>query len=244
MNPLHALRFLTVLPVPRGRVDERALGRASGWFPLAGAVLGAILAGASWAGGRLWPPLAVGAVVTVLWAVLTRGLHLDGLADSADGLGGAFTRERRLEIMKDSRVGVFGVLAVAAVLLLKTAFLAGVPPSARLRLLVAVPVMGRWAMLLVLFAFPAAGEGMGRRFKGHCRWPQLAVGTVTAGAAAAALFGLPGLGALGGVGAAAALCGLGFTRALGGLTGDGYGAVCELAECLALAVLAALPGSP
>ena len=125
MGLLAALRFLTILPLPGGgAADERTLGRATGWYPLAGLVVGAILAGGWLLALRLWSASAAAAAGVILWAIVTRGFHLDGLADTFDGIGGGATRERRLAIMKDSRVGVFGVLAVALCLLGKYAFLA------------------------------------------------------------------------------------------------------------------------
>jgi adenosylcobinamide-GDP ribazoletransferase len=215
-----ALRFLTVLPLPgRAEVTEQALGRATAWFPLVGALIGAILAGAG---------------------ALTRGLHLDGLADSADGLLGGQTRERRLAIMKDSRIGAFGLLAVVGLLALKLAFLAELEHAALWRLLVPACALARWAMLLAVFAFPTAvSDGLAGRFKRHCRWPQFGIGTLLAAAVGFFFLGVWGLSLLGLLGLAALLWSLAVRRALGGHTGDTYGALGEGGEALALAALAA-----
>ena len=242
MELLTALRFLTILPLPgKGVVSERTIGRATAWYPLVGLVVGALLAGCLRLGLLVWSASAAAAAGLILWALVTRGFHLDGLADTFDGIGGGSTRERRLAIMKDSRVGVFGVLAVALCLVGKYAFLAELGGQLSGFELAAVPVLGRWGMLLALFSFPSASTGgLGRAVKKHCRGQQLAIGSVTALAAAVLLLGVWGLALAGVAAACALLLGALFTRLLGGLTGDTCGAVCEIGELVCLAVLAAL----
>src|SRR5580704_4194860 len=106
-----ALSFLTVL----GRADVPN-ARTLSWFPVVGAAVGALVGGAWWAAGRLWPPAVAALVAVAVDAGLTGCLHLDGLADSADGLIPPVTRERRFEIMADPRVGAFGAVALVVVL--------------------------------------------------------------------------------------------------------------------------------
>ena len=237
-----AVRFLTVLPLPgRAEVSEEVLGRSTAWFPLAGVLIGAILAGAGALAGLLWSQLTVRVLVVAGWAALTRGLHLDGLADSADGLLGGPTREKRLAIMKDSRVGTFGVVAVVGLLALKLAFLAELEDMALWRLLVPACALARWAMLLAIFAFPTAVPGgMAGRFKRLCGWPQLGIGTFVAAAVSFFFLGVWGLSLLALLALATLLWSLAVRRALGGHTGDTYGALGELGEALTLAALAAL----
>jgi adenosylcobinamide-GDP ribazoletransferase len=237
-----AFRFLTILPLPgRAAVPGEVLGRSTAWFPLVGALIGAILACIGALAGLLWGPLTVRLLVVAGWAALTRGLHLDGLADSADGLGGGATRERKLAIMKDSRIGTFGLLAVAGLLALKLAFLAELESLALWRVLVPACALARWAMLLAMFAFPTAVPGgLAGRFKPGCRWPQLAAGSLVAAAAAFFFLGFWGLGLLGLTALLTLLWSLLVRRALGGHTGDTYGALAELGEALVLAALAAL----
>jgi adenosylcobinamide-GDP ribazoletransferase len=237
-----ALRFLTILPVPgKAEVPEEVLGRSTAWFPLAGALLGAILAGVATASGLLWSPFASRVLVVAAWAALTRGLHLDGLADSADGLGGGVGREEKLAIMKDSRIGTFGVLAVLFLLALKFAFLGSLERMAPWRVLVPAAALARWSVLLAIFAFPAARpNGLAGRFKRRCRWPQLAIGTLTAAVVAYFFLGAWGLAVQGLLGLVALLWSLWVRKALGGHTGDTYGALCEAGEAAALAALAAL----
>jgi adenosylcobinamide-GDP ribazoletransferase len=235
---LVAFRYLTVLPLPRSRVAGD-LGRAAGWFPVVGLVLGACLALASLAIDRVVPP-GVGAMLLVaLWAVLTGGLHLDGLADTCDGLGGGWSRERALAIMRDAHSGPYGVTGIVLVLGLKAATLASLPEGLAWRALVLAPVLGRAGpLLLVRLCPPARPEGAGHALATGARWPSLVAGGLVAVVASVALLGGWGAAAL----AASGLLGWGgaihLRRRLGGFTGDTLGALVEVTEAgfLALAV--------
>jgi adenosylcobinamide-GDP ribazoletransferase len=234
-----ALRFLTILSVPGlPPAREGAIGHALPLFPLAGAVIGALLVALGWLAGLLWGDLARAALLVVGWGVLTAGLHLDGLADTFDAVMSWRPRERKLEIMKDSRIGTMGALALVAVLGLKLAWLAQAGPRWLPAVLLA-PALGRWAAIYGIFRFPPAREGgLGRDFQAQARGPALL--TATLSAAALALLGGPrGLLALALVWGVSHLLGRWWTRDLGGLTGDTYGALCEIAEAVALAVLTA-----
>lgn len=235
MDFLRALSFLTILPVPHIPGDAGDLGRSSAWFPLAGAVLGAVLAGGAFLFGALFPPLAAKALVVVLWAFLTRGLHLDGLADTFDGIGGGYDRASRLAIMKDSRLGTFGGIAVAAALLLKTVAASGLTGPDLFRALFAAPILGRWGILFAMRLFPSARPGgMGDTFRKECSMESLAVGSVLAAALILATFGWRSVLALLAVPPATLFLSIWLTRLLGGLTGDSYGAVCEAGEMVTL----------
>jgi len=234
-----ALSFLTILPCPKRESTVEEYGRASGWFPVAGAVLGAILYAAALLFHRFFSPLPASALVVALWAFLTRGFHLDGLADTFDGIGGGFDRESRLAVMKDSRLGTFGGTALAAALLLKTVILAEF--GGRLEVLVLAPVLGRWGILIAMRYFPSARPGgMGDTFRKQCGKPQLILGSLAALWTVLLLSGLHGLPLLGIVPALTVLFSLWLKRLLGGLTGDSYGAVCEIVELTTLFFFAAL----
>src|SRR4051794_18573678 len=125
-----ALGFLTAVPVRIGATRPGDLGRAAGWFPVVGLLLGLVLSAAQWLLLRLFPPLLAGGLAVALWAALTGGLHLDGLADCGDGLLAAATPERRLEIMRDPRLGAFGVLVLAVFLILKVLAVGALPAPA------------------------------------------------------------------------------------------------------------------
>jgi len=231
-----AVRFLTVVPVPgREPSGSAALGRAAWWFPVVGLMLGGALAAAGRLADALFPPLLAATLVVTAWKAVTGGIHLDGLADTLDGLAGP-DPAGRLAIMRDSRIGVFGAAGLILLLLLTVSALAGLSASLRLRTLLLAPVIGRVTPLLAAAWLPPAtpGQGLGAGYAGGLsRW----AGPVHATAACTLAAGL--LGAWGVVVAAAAwgvalLAAVWVARRLGGLTGDVLGAVVELAELGAL----------
>jgi adenosylcobinamide-GDP ribazoletransferase len=181
-----AVRFLTILPLPDGRqptADETVAPpfiMGSGYFPVVGLLLALLLWLLTFIFGAFVPALALAALVVVALVVLTGGLHLDGLMDSCDGLFGGTTRERKLEIMRDSRVGSFGVLGGACLLLLKFAFLASLgahflPAS----LLMALP-SARWGMILAVRVFPSArAAGLGASFRSTAARNRLLLAGIT-----------------------------------------------------------------
>ena len=237
-----AVRFLTIVPVPgRETAGPGALGRAAWWFPVVGLGLGAGLALADLVLGRLFPPLLAALLLVSIWKVATGGVHLDGLADCLDGLGGV-DPARRLAIMRDSRIGVFGAGGLVLCIMIATASLAELPPPLRGRVLLLAPVIGRLAPLLVgaCFAPATPGEGAGAGFvEALPRWAGVAHLALAAGLAAALLG--PGGCVLLAAGLAAAFAWSALlARRLGGVTGDVLGACVELAELGALLAAAAL----
>ena len=239
MGFLEAVRFLTFIPLPARDASWEEAGRSTAYFPLVGVLLGAIFVLADALLGKVWSRLLVSEVLMVLWVLLTGGLHLDGLADTVDGLRGGRAREERLAIMKDSRLGTFGGVAVFCLLTLKLAFVNELGQAWRGRGLLLAPTLGRWAMVYGMWAFPSARPGgVGSMFKEHSGLRELVLATALALVVAFSLFHLWGLAILGGLWLAAALLGLTLTRALGGMTGDTYGALCEVSEALVLAMVA------
>jgi adenosylcobinamide-GDP ribazoletransferase len=237
---LVACRYLTVLPLPSSRTAGD-LGRAAGWFPLVGAVLGGLLAVWDVALGRLVPPLLGAVAVIGLWALLTGGLHLDGLADAADGLGAGFGRDEALAIMRDPRIGTYGVTAVTLVLGLKAAALAGLRPDLSWRAVGVAAVLGRLGpLLLARLCPPARAEGAGHAFALGVRNGGVALGSLIALLVALGLLGPWGIAPLAVTVTAAAGFAAYLPRRLGGLTGDCLGALVEVTEALCLAAVAAL----
>lgn len=237
-----AVRFLTVLPVP-GREAEGpgALGRAAWWFPVVGLGLGAGLVALDRALSLAFPPLLSALLVLSLWKVATGGIHLDGLADSLDGLGGRDVEHRRA-IMKDSRIGVFGAIGLILFFLIALMALSEIPHPARWRVLLLAPVIGRLAPLLVGAWFRAASpaHGLGGDFLvGLSSWAVLVHLT---GTAALAVWLLGAWGALIGGGALglALLWSAFLAWRFDGLTGDALGSGVELGELAALLAGAAL----
>jgi len=240
---LITLQFLTIIPLPFDtRCQKEDLGRATSLFPLAGLTIGGLLAGIYWLMAPWLPrPLTAALLVTALAAV-TGALHLDGLADVADGLAARGDRERFLKVMKDSHVGAAGAVAVALGLLLKWQALTAVPANISWQALLIFPTLGRFSQTLAMAgARHARQDGLGAAFiQGMGRWHLLAsLGTTLI----ICLLLLPFKGAI----ALAAVFGLTllikgyFQNRLGGLTGDIIGCTCELSEILVLIILTAAP---
>ncbi|MEU9334591.1 adenosylcobinamide-GDP ribazoletransferase [Streptomyces sp. NPDC048290] len=254
-NPAGApgLRFafgtLTVLPVRVTRWDRGAARAGMLWAPLAGLVVG----GCAAAFGALFlllgaGPLVAAVAATAVPAVLTRGLHLDGLADTADGLGSARPAEDALRIMKRSDIGPFGVITLLFTLLAQVAALARLYDGSWARGALAVVVAGTAARLALTLAartgVPAARpEGLGAAVAGAVPLPRalaVAAAVVVAAGACGALFGAGGaLRAVLAVTVALVAADLLLrhcVRRFGGVTGDVFGALAETAATTALVV--------
>jgi adenosylcobinamide-GDP ribazoletransferase len=237
---LVACRYLTALPLPAGP-EAGDLGRAAGWFPVVGLVLGLLLAAAALPVFGAAPAVVASVLIVALWAFLTGGLHLDGLADTADGLGAGFGREEALAIMRDARIGAYGVTAIALVLAAKLAALASLAPDLRWRGLILAPVLGRLGpLLLARVCPPARGEGAGHAFAQAVSRPAVAAGALVATAAAVALTGVWAAALLGLVAGLAVAFGSYLRWRLGGLTGDCLGALVEASEAGSLVALSVL----
>ncbi|WP_428968707.1 adenosylcobinamide-GDP ribazoletransferase [Sphingomonas sp. Xoc002] len=232
-----ALGFLTRLPMPRVEADEADFARAIRLYPVAGLVIGIIVAGAGWLGARIDP--WTGALAALIaWVWTTGALHLDGLADLSDGLGAAHgDRSRLLAVMADPHIGSFGVVALAMQLLAKLVLLHALPREAW-PIVALIPAAARvgplvWARLLA----PLRPGGLGAMVARAVR-PVDMIGWILA-ALALGLFYPP-------VATAPLIIlalSLWFGRKLGGVTGDVHGAGIELTETALLlaAVLYALP---
>lgn len=225
-----SVSFLTVLPMPRVEPAPRSLAGAVALFPLVGVALGAAIGALGLLLDRVLPPGPAAALVLAAGVVLTGGLHLDGLMDTADGIGGGRTPQRRLAIMRDSRIGAFGAMAGGLVLLAQYACLAELSGGARLTALVTAHGLSRWLMAAAIALFPPARpDGLGATFRaGASGW---AIGVATAIAAGIAFVMRPS-GIIGFIIAALILLtgGTMLARRLSGLTGDTYGALAAVAE--------------
>jgi adenosylcobinamide-GDP ribazoletransferase len=233
-----ALQLLTRLPVPSSPAPPRPedLGRAVVFFPAVGLLIGALLAGLS---GALDPvdPGVLAALVLAVWVLLTGGLHLDGLADTADAwLGGQGDRDRTLALMKDPRSGPAAIVALVLVLLAKFAALQALLAGGEaLYPLLLAPVLGRTIIVLLLISTPyVRPAGLGTPYAQYL--PRLSGGALVLLVAVGVVLLLGGLG-----GAALAVLGVGFLgfrywllARLGGATGDTLGAACELTEAAVL----------
>jgi adenosylcobinamide-GDP ribazoletransferase len=235
-----AVAFLTVVPVPATGHGDADLGRAAAWFPLVGAAVGALAGAVRVATDDLLGAGPATVLALVVLVVVTGALHQDGLADTADGLGVRHDRARRLAVMRDSAVGVFGVLAVLVWALLFVTGLTQLDATDALLALVAAGALGRWAALLhAQGAPPARADGLGAGFRAAPA--ALATATVLATAVGLLAAGaLPGLAALAVTLAIAALTTVWMRSALGGRTGDTLGATVALAEIAVILTLVAI----
>lgn len=238
---VQALSFLTILPVrlrqPPAPGDS---GRAAAWYPIVGLMIGFFVAAIWWLTRHIFPPLPAAALTLAVWILLTGGLHLDGLADCCDGMLNPAGTERRLEIMRDPRLGGFGVIGLGMTLILKTAALVSLPHG--MPGLLAIPLAaagGRWLVLLAGRQKLARPGGMGADFKLGLQPAALLWGAVIP-LALAALGGTQGLAALLSALLAAGGVILLARRRIGGVTGDVFGAVVELGELAVLLAYSAI----
>ncbi len=237
-----ALSFLTVirLPFTPPILSGAELAESFSCFPLAGLVLGAAYCAVALALRGLVPLPIHAVLVCTLMVVLTRGLHLDGLADLADGLWGGATPERRLEIMKDSRTGSFGVLALILAICLKISSIYGLLSANALAPLLLAPVFARFAMVATAYGSSyARREGLGRPFLENMKTNHLARAALFCAVAAGIagplylLYFVPVLGSVFFIRSVS-------TGMIGGITGDVLGAVNEVNEILVLVLGACL----
>lgn len=241
---LTALQFLTRIHLVNREFSLEDFGRGTQYFSLVGAVLGAIYACAAflllhlfqWLGNNSATLMAT--FLLLLPILCTGGLMLDGLMDTFDGIASGRSRERMLEIMKDSRVGSFGVLALIAMLLLQWSFLHEIKPEMLLAAVFVTPVIGRFGMVIAVSGFPyARKQGMGKIFA------EMATKKMAAFALLVTLLCVVPVGKIAIVAffvgsIVAYLWARNLSRILGGLTGDTYGAVETVTETVVLCVFA------
>lgn len=235
-----ALQFLTRVPIRTDRAVEHH--RAVPWFPVAGLLIGAVVGGVAAGMAELVPPLVAAAVAVGVGLLVTGAFHEDGLADVADAFGGGWTVERRLEILKDSRHGTYGVAALTTSIVIRVACLASIAgPAALFASAVAAHALGRSAAVVAMrVAPPATDSGLGVAAAGALRPVPTVVGLAGGVGVVALLTGwwvVPfGLAAAAGTAVTVALA----VRKIGGLAGDVLGAVEQVVECLVLVVAAGL----
>ena len=223
---------------------QRNLSNSRAFYPAVGLLMGLLLVGVEEGSSRLFlEPVTAGLLVATM-VIITRALHLDGLMDVCDGIFGGFTPERRLEIMRDSRVGAFGVVGGVTVLLLKYAALLsllGVAEPGKEWVVLLFPVLSRWTMVVLLGVFPyVRAQGLGSPFHGSGIKISPTVAGLTALAAAVLLGGFAGIGLLLGAMALALFMGWKMVKSLDGLPGDTYGATNEIIEMAVILVATVL----
>jgi adenosylcobinamide-GDP ribazoletransferase len=241
-NFITALQFLTVVRVKKDHpVEEGDLAKSMVYFPLIGFLIGLILIYADKAFAFIVLPQNIANLLLIVIILLvTRALHIDGLADTLDGLMGGRDQASRLEIMKDSRLGTAGVLGIVCVLSLKYMCLNNLYNSEKIAALLTAPALARWSQTFMAFGTNyGRGHGMGKAFVGHLRTESFAVVSAIAAGLTAFVIVREDVRSL-----ALFIClivGVVLTsyvgrrylvRKLGGMTGDAIGAVSELNEAL------------
>jgi adenosylcobinamide-GDP ribazoletransferase len=242
---LVAAVFLTRVPVPieATSADVRAATR---WFPAIGAALGTLAASAAWVLARLdVPPLLSATLLIGVGAWVTGAIHLDGLADMADGFGGGRTKDDTLRIMRDPRVGSFGAVALIVVLALKIAALTAlierrIDPAA----LITAPALSRWTVVALgrWLPYARAEGGLGRAATQSDDVWGLLIATIIAVAVSIAAAGIGALTLWAGTLAVAGYVGRAASRHIGGVTGDVFGASVELSETAVLIIAVLVSG--
>ncbi len=242
---LIAMQFLTIIPLSFAEEwQEGEMGRSMRWFPLVGLFIGVGLAALDRALVLLLPaPLAALLLVTAL-AIVTGALHLDGVADVADGFGARGGRERFLAVMKDSGTGAIGAVGVVLVLLLKFQALVSLPSELRLQAIIFFPAVARFAQVLVTAgALRARADGLGATFAVGAGYTELVIAAATTFIAGWFLLGIKGIFCCIMISLLAFCSRKYFNHRLGGITGDIIGATSEVAEIICLLVVVAAAGA-
>ena len=237
MELLAALQFLTILPVKRNFTSEQ-IGRSTVWFPVVGFVIGAILFGLHYILELILPIALVNALLIAALVILSGGLHLDGLSDTIDGLAGHRTPERRLEIMRDSHIGAIGAVGLFLFLIIEYVCLNSIPEKYLPFTLLLAPAVSRWAMVYAIFVFPyARPEGLGKAFKQAVGRSEFLIASFLTLLLAVILFPTAGPVIAAGTWIIISLSAFYIKRQIGGLTGDTYGAINEIALITVLLVI-------
>jgi len=243
-NFITALQFLTILTVRKNHtMEEGDLAKSMPYFPLIGFLIGVVLVNADKVFSLIALPHAIATFLVIIISVLiTRALHIDGLADTFDGLMGGRDQSSRLAIMKDSRLGTAGAIGIVFVLLMKYLCLSNLFESDRIAALLIAPLAARWAQTLMVFkANYGREQGMGKVFVGHLRSSGLAAASAVAvGLSAFVIVRLDTRSVLlffllvSGVVLFTIFGKRYLVRKLGGVTGDAIGAISELNEVFVL----------
>jgi adenosylcobinamide-GDP ribazoletransferase len=237
MRPLLlAVQFLTALPLRTDEAQQQDTSRSYFYYPVVGAIIGGGGAAVYYLSSWLFPH-SFSVVLTMGFLVcVTGGLHQDGLADILDGMGG-WSRDERLRIMKDSRIGSFGTLGIVLAMLAKYAALTSMPAETLLLALVVGCTMSRWIFLPMGYFNPPAQAGLGSAFLKNMTLPAVITGTIFALGLSLAMLGMRAIV----VAAAAIIAVVGvsvyFRNRLGGVTGDCFGATAELVEIVSYAMV-------
>jgi adenosylcobinamide-GDP ribazoletransferase len=239
-NFLRALSFLTILPVGQIRLsEEKELARSMAFFPLVGLAIGLLLTTGYYLFSLFLPKSITLWLILGLLALLTRGLHLDGFADTLDGLASGGSKERILEVMRDSRIGAFGVISLILLIGGKYLALHQISDSSVPYSLILMAVMGRQSMVLVCCrsSYARPNGGLAKPFTENLGYRETAWSLLSAFGIALLVMGVKGILLFFGISLFSLAYRFFFIKKLGGVTGDVLGGANELAELLCLILL-------
>ncbi len=232
---IEALRFLTIIPIDIP-FNESALKRSPRIFPIVGLLIGFISSLSFSIITRISSREIASFITLFIWESMSGGIHLDGFADTLDGLMSRKDRDGILEIMRDSRIGVFGAVGIFFIMGLK--FLTINNSTTPVLSLLISPIVGRFLLTVSIYFFPyARATGKGGIFSGSVKPEDLFLSLVITILLSTIIGGLKGLLTLMITVVICFIFGVYLTRRIGGLTGDNYGAICELAEVIPLLLL-------
>ncbi|MCX5701179.1 MAG: adenosylcobinamide-GDP ribazoletransferase [Candidatus Omnitrophica bacterium] len=236
---LLAIQFLTTLPLKIKGFSEKKIAWALVYFPVVGFLLALALVVLNSSLIILGiPSLAINIILVIFLIILTGGMHLDGLSDTADALLSGKGKIEMLEIMRDPHIGVMGVLSIVSIILLKIGLLTSIGFTVKPVALFLMCILSRWSVVLVMYLFPyARQEGKAKLFIQGLNLKILAISMVTAFIFSFALWGMKGLLTLAIISGCAYLINRVISRKLGGVTGDTLGATIELTEVIILFIL-------
>jgi adenosylcobinamide-GDP ribazoletransferase len=235
-----ALLFLTRLPLPQVKLDEKKIASALPFFPLAGGVIGGILTLIYIFGSAILPKQVLAGIIVIMNIIITGGMHLDGLADTLDGLFCFGDREKKLTVMRDSRIGAYGVIGLVSVILLKYLLISSLSSAYLVPALMVFPVLSRWMMTFAIVFYPYVREkGLGKAFADQklSAFATAGLFTVLISYITAKTYGL--MVTLG-IFVSGFLFNQYLFRQLRGMTGDTYGALNEFCEIMALLIFSIL----
>ncbi|WP_422445231.1 adenosylcobinamide-GDP ribazoletransferase [Thermoanaerobacterium sp. DL9XJH110] len=236
-----AMLFLTRIPLPQVAFDERKMGSSIAFFPLVGAFIGGILTIVYTVGHKFLSGQVISVLIVTAATIITGGMHIDGFADTMDGLFCGGDREKKLLAMKDSRIGTYGALGIALLILLKYSLINSLSKEFVRSALITYPVISRWIMTMAIVFFPyARDKGLGKVFFSYKSPRHFIVSSAIGLTAVFLVAGVYGLMAALAVFVSAFFFIVYTVRQLGGMTGDTYGAINEVSEVVALFIYAIL----
>lgn len=229
---LLALQLLTRIPVRiRGELFQEEMVRSATMFPLVGLLIGGVMSLVYYLASLVLPGSLPAWLAVLAALLLTGGLHLDGLMDTADGVFGSRTREKALAIMRDSRVGAMGVMACVVVLGIKVSALGSLTGHQIYPVIILTPVAARTAMVMAMkYPYARQGEGIGSPYAGKVGQDHIIISVILALALSAVIMGVQGVVLAMGTWLVSAAVAWWLAKRLGGMTGDTYGFLNEIAE--------------